>query len=216
MIDLHMHTLHSDGVLIPAELARRAQVKGYKAMAFTDHVDQSNLEDLVPVIAATAKALTLGTGMLILGGVEITHVPPKQIPGLVKAARSLGAEVVVVHGETPVEPVAPGTNLAAIKAGADILAHPGLITLAEAQMAKKQGVALEITSRHGHSLTNGHVAKIAMQSKCDLVINSDCHAPGDIHSPDLMRKVVLGAGLAVTQLKIMQSNALKLCKQARG
>lgn len=216
MIDLHMHTLHSDGVLIPAELARRAQVKGYKAMALTDHVDQSNLEDLVPVIAATAKALTLGTGMLILGGVEITHVPPKQIPGLVKAARSLGAEVVVVHGETPVEPVAPGTNLAAIKAGADILAHPGLITLAEAQMAKKQGVALEITSRHGHSLTNGHVAKIAMQSKCDLVINSDCHAPGDIHSPDLMRKVVLGAGLAVTQLKIMQSNALKLCKQARG
>jgi histidinol phosphatase-like PHP family hydrolase len=215
MIDLHMHTLHSDGVLIPAELARRAFVKGYKAMAFTDHVDQSNLEDLVPVIAATAKALTLGTGMLVLGGVEITHVPPKQIPGLVKAARSLGAELVIVHGETPVEPVAPGTNRAAIRAGVDILAHPGLITLEEAKLAKKLGVALEITSRSGHSLTNGHVAKIATQAKCNLVINSDCHSPSDIHTPDMIRKVVLGAGLAATQVKTMQQNALQVCKKAR-
>jgi len=216
MIDLHMHTLHSDGDLIPAELVRRAQVQGYRALALTDHVDQSNLEDLVPAIAATAKALTLGTGVLVLAGVEITHVPPKQIPGLIKVARELGAEIVVVHGETPVEPVAPGTNRAAIQGKADILAHPGLITLAEARLARQNGVALEITSRSGHALTNGHVARIAVQAKCKLVINSDCHAARDIHTPDFIKKVIAGAGLPLTQLKVMQVNAANICRRARS
>ena len=44
MIDLHTHTLYSDGELIPAELWRRAQVKGYRYLAITDHVDASNFE----------------------------------------------------------------------------------------------------------------------------------------------------------------------------
>ncbi|MCD4812363.1 histidinol phosphate phosphatase domain-containing protein [bacterium] len=215
MIDLHMHTFHSDGVLLPAELVRRAKVAGYQAMAITDHVDQSNIEELVPQMAAAAKALTMGYNMLVLAGVELTHVPPKQISGLIKAARSLGAEIIVVHGETPVEPVAAGTNRAAIMAGADIVAHPGLITLAEARLAKQKGVALELTSRGGHSLANGHVAKIALQAKCDLVINSDTHAPQDLHSKALLGKVVAGAGLPVSAVKVLQANALKICKRAR-
>jgi histidinol phosphatase-like PHP family hydrolase len=67
----------------------------------------------------------------------------------------------VVHGETIVEPVLPGTNRAAIAAGVDILAHPGLITKEEAMLAAQKGVLLEITTRRGHSFTNGHVASIA-------------------------------------------------------
>ena len=43
-IDLHMHTLCSDGELLPIELARRAKIMGHEAIAFTDHVDLSNLE----------------------------------------------------------------------------------------------------------------------------------------------------------------------------
>ena len=43
-------------------------------------------------------------------------------------ARALGAQIVLVHGETIVEPVPPGTNHQAIEAGVDILAHPGLIS----------------------------------------------------------------------------------------
>jgi len=52
MIDLHTHTLFSDGVLLPAELARRAQVLGYQALAMTDHVDSSNLEFVLPRLVA--------------------------------------------------------------------------------------------------------------------------------------------------------------------
>jgi histidinol phosphatase-like PHP family hydrolase len=213
MIDLHMHTLMSDGELIPAELVQRAKVAGYKVMAITDHVDQSNLEDVVPRIQQAALALSQGSGILVLAGAEITHVSPKYIPDLIAQARALGADVVVVHGETPMEPVPEGTNHAAILGRADILAHPGLITLEDAKLAKKNGVCLEITSRHGHSLTNGHVAKIALQAKCSLVIDSDTHAPNNLHSPELMKKVVLGAGLPLAQLALMQKNAALICQR---
>jgi histidinol phosphatase-like PHP family hydrolase len=215
MIDLHMHTFHSDGELIPAELVRRAQAAGYRALAITDHADQSNLEDLILHALAAAKALSEGFRMKVLAGLELTHVPPLQIPGLIRRARELGAEIVLVHGETPVEPVAVGTNRAAIEGGADILAHPGLLTLADARLAQRRGVALELTSRGGHSLTNGHVAKIAMQAGCHLVVDSDTHAPGDIHSPELRKKVVVGAGLPVSKLESCEAYAWKICQRAR-
>ena len=41
--DLHTHSTHSDGMLIPAEVARTAQVQGYLGIALTDHVDSSNI-----------------------------------------------------------------------------------------------------------------------------------------------------------------------------
>jgi histidinol phosphatase-like PHP family hydrolase len=213
MIDLHMHTLMSDGDLIPAELVQRAKAAGYRALAITDHADQSNLEEMVPALVRAARELTIGSGILVLPGVEITHVPPAQIPGLIARARVLGATVVVVHGETPVEPVPTGTNRAAIAGHADILAHPGLITPEDARLAKANGVFLEITSRGGHSLTNGHVAKTALQAKCQLLCNSDTHTPGNLHSPELRKKVVLGAGLPLEQLAAMQKNAEAICRR---
>ncbi|MCK5218575.1 histidinol phosphate phosphatase domain-containing protein [bacterium] len=216
MIDLHMHTLHSDGELIPAELVRRAQIAGYRAMALTDHADQSNLEILLSKLKAAAQDLTSGFGIMVLAGVEITHVPPKQIPGLIRKAREEGAEVVVVHGETPVEPVAGGTNRAAIAGGADILAHPGMITLAEARQARLRGVALELSSRKGHCLTNGHVARVALQAGCALVINSDAHAVQDIHSRDMVKKVAAGAGLSPAKMNFCKRNALEICRRVRG
>ena len=71
----------------------------------------------------------------------------------------MGAKVVNVHGETIVEPVEPGTTAPpSARATVNILAHPGLITPEEAAIAAANGVYLEISSRRGHSLTNGHVA----------------------------------------------------------
>jgi len=194
MIDLHTHTTFSDGELIPAEAARRAKVAGYRAMAFTDHADDSNL---ALILECVRKVTAYGphAGIDLLAGVELTHVPPALIPGLTDKARGLGAQVVVVHGETVVEPVERGTNLAAIEAGVDILAHPGLITPEEVRLAAQKGVALEITTRKGHSLTNGHVAALARTHGATLVIDNDAHAPGDWVSREMRRAVALGAGL---------------------
>ena len=194
MIDLHTHTLFSDGVLLPFELARRAEAAGYKAIAFTDHVDPSNIEHVVTSLVRAASELRGEIGVKVIPGAELTHVPPKLIGKLAERARDLGALVVLVHGETLVEPVAPGTNLAAIEAGVDILAHPGLITPEEAALAAKLGVALEISTRKGHSLTNGHVARVGLEAGATLVINNDAHEPRDLVDEAQARRIFIGAG----------------------
>jgi len=53
----------------------------------------------------------------------------------------------------------------------DILSHPGLINAEEVALAAAAGVCLEITTRKGHSLTNGYVAKLAPAAGAKLVIN---------------------------------------------
>ena len=195
MIDLHTHTLFSDGELVPAELIRRAEAIGYKAIALTDHVDSSNIDLVVPRIAAAIKKIRDYISIEAIPGAEITHAPPRIIPDLVKEARLLGAGIVVVHGETLVEPVAPGTNRAAIESNADILAHPGLISEEDILFAKENGVTLEITARKGHSLSNGHVAAMAMRFGAPICINTDAHSPLDLITRDFARKILLASGI---------------------
>lgn len=195
MIDLHTHSLFSDGVLVPAELVRRAIVKGYEAIAITDHADGSNFDFIVPRIVLAAEELSGVWPITVIPGIEITHVPPSMIADLVAEARELGAVWVVCHGESPVEPVEEGTNRAGILSGADMLAHPGFITKQDAALAARKGVYLEITARKGHSLTNGHVAKVATEAGANLVINTDGHEPGDLITLEFAKQVLAGAGL---------------------
>jgi putative hydrolase len=216
MIDLHTHSLLSDGALVPAELVRRAVVKGYEAIAITDHADSSNLDFIVPRVARVALELSGSWPIAVIPGIELTHVPLPDIAKLVKEARRLGARVVVVHGETPVEPVIPGTNRAAILAGADILSHPGLITKADAALAAKRGVCLEISARKGHSLANGHVAKMAMETGAKLVINTDGHEPGDLISDEFALDVLAGAGLGRKDAEKTLRNSRELVNNILG
>ncbi len=146
MIDLHTHTLFSDGELLPSELVRRAEMTGYEAVALTDHADSSNLDWIVPRLVQVCKDLNAHWKIRALPGIELTHVPPVMIAGMAQKARALGALIVVVHGETLVEPVPPMTNRMAIEAGVDILAHPGLITAEEVVLAREGKVALEISA----------------------------------------------------------------------
>jgi len=213
MIDLHTHTLFSDGVLLPTELARRAQVIGYRAMAFTDHVDHSNLKHVLENILRVCEVLNRQGTLTVVPGVEITHVHPDEYQGLVSQARELGARLVVAHGETLVEPVAPGTNRAAIEAGVDFVAHPGLISEQEVKLAAERGVCLEITIRKGHSLSNGHVAGLARKFKAPLLCNSDTHAPQDLVTREMGEKILLGAGLTGDEAKDVFLNSEKLVKK---
>ena len=194
MIDLHTHSTFSDGELIPSELVRRAVVKGYKAIAITDHVDFTNIEHVLSCVK-NVKSLEEDYDIRIFTGVELTHVPPGKMPSLVEKARQLGAEIIVVHGETTVEPVPEGTNHTALSLDIDILAHPGLITLEDAQKAKDNWICLEITSRNGHNRTNGHVARMAKETGAALTVNTDSHAPGDLITDEVAFQIALGAGL---------------------
>lgn len=192
--DLHTHTVYSDGELIPAELVRRAMVLGHDVIAITDHVDMTNVEF---VASNVAKAVELCEDYItVIPGVEITHVPPSKIDKVAKMARNNGAEWIVVHGETVTEPVAPGTNRASAEnPEIDVLAHPGFITLEEAQIARDNDVILEITGRMGHNITNGHVVNMARAVGAKMVIDSDTHAPENLMDEAAARIVALGAGM---------------------
>ena len=196
MYDFHTHTFLSDGVLSPIELIRRALVRGYKAMAVTDHVGVGNLEWVVKTLIKDCAEATKRWDILALPGVEITHVPKEDIDLVARTAKELGAKLVTVHGETIVEPVEPGTNQAAVRsASVDILAHPGLIAYDDARLAAENGVYLEVSARKGHSLANGHVARVAKQAGAAIVLDSDAHEPDDLLTPELSRKIAVGAGL---------------------
>ena len=207
MIDLHTHSLFSDGVLVPSELARRAESAGLTGIGITDHGDSSNIDFIVPRIVAVSCDLNRFMNIKVIPGIELTHVPPSLIAECARRARNLGARIIIVHGETIVEPVAPGTNRAALETDINILAHPGLISEEEVLLAKERGILLEITARKGHSLTNGHVAKLAAEAGAKLAMNTDTHDPSDLINRDQALKVVLGAGLTEADFDIMQQNA---------
>jgi len=213
MIDLHTHSLLSDGELLPSELVRRAEVKGYQAIAITDHVDASNIDWVISRLVKDCNELGKYFQIKVLPGAELTHVPPESIKPLAEEARKLGAKIVIVHGETIVEPVAPHSNLKALESPIDILAHPGLINEEEVKLARKNSIMLEITSRKGHCLTNGHVAKLALKIGAGLVLNTDAHSPEDLITIDQARQIALGAGLDEDDFSRLTMNARELLRK---
>jgi histidinol phosphatase-like PHP family hydrolase len=201
LYDLHTHSILSDGEMLPIELIRRMAVLGYTTVAITDHVDASNTTSVIQSLGLVRESARI-FGVKLLCGVEITHVPPSQIADLAKSAKDFGADIVIVHGETTVEPVAAGTNHAACTCKyVNVLAHPGLITREDAILAVKNGIALEITSRGGHNRTNGHVAQVARETGCQVVVDSDAHAPHDILDERAKFVVAKGAGLTDAECK---------------
>lgn len=213
--DFHTHSTLSDGALSPIELIRRAQVRNYKAIAITDHVGVGYLERIIKEIADDCALARQHWDIIAIPGVELTHLPPAAICEAAKRAKELGAWLVVVHGESIIEPVEKGTNSAALRCPyVDILAHPGLLTIDEAELAANNGIFLEISARKGHSLTNGHIAQLARLTGAKLLLNSDAHNPSDLLSPDLVRRIAQGAGLNEEEsVEVLTINACALLEK---
>lgn len=205
MFDLHIHSLLSDGALLPSEIARRYEEKGYKIIAITDHCDYSNIKQNIKAILEFCEHWPRDSQIKVLPGVELTHIPLEQFKPLARYARKQGIRIIIGHGETPVEPVIKGTNSCALLADIDILAHPGNITGEDAGLAGKRGIFLELTARRGHSQGNTHVAKIARAAGANLVIDNDAHTPEDIIGIDELKKVALSAGLSNIEINQLYS-----------
>lgn len=213
-VDLHIHSIFSDGELLPSEIARRAYVLDHEAVAITDHVDASNIDCIERIIDAVLD-IKDNWDIQVIPGAEITHAPVEVIDKLTNRARKLGAEIIVVHGETIAEPVVGGTNLNAVSCPeVNILAHPGLITIEEAEIAKENDIALELSSRAGHCLTNGHVAKMSLEVGAKLVVNTDTHSPQDLISQGTAYKIALGAGIPENHIsKVLNENPKRILKK---
>jgi putative hydrolase len=215
LYDFHTHTLLSDGDLGAVELIRRAEVEGYTAIGISDHAAAGNLECVVTAAVRDCELIRRFWKIQAIPGAELTHVPPETIDELAKKAKQLGAKIVVVHGETIVEPVPAGTNLAAVKSPhVDILAHPGLILPEEAALAARNNIFLELSARAGHCLCNGRVASLALEAGARLLVDSDAHAPGDLLNETHQTKVAQGAGLSNAEIeKALRINPEELLKR---
>jgi putative hydrolase len=217
LYDFHSHTFHSDGVLSPLELIRRASVIGYSAIALTDHVGVGSLARVIREVSVDCELARSQWGILAIPGVELTHLPCGAIGEIAEKSKKLGARLVVVHGESPAEPVEAGTNLAAVRSPfVDILAHPGHITAEVAELAARNGVFLEITARSGHSATNKHVAKAAAKAKASILINSDAHSEDDFLTEALIEQILEQSGISARKFRqIIELNPLKLLQRIR-
>jgi histidinol phosphatase-like PHP family hydrolase len=218
LTDFHTHTFLSDGVLSPCEMIRYGVAGGYSMIALTDHVGAGTMERVLKELRTDCQLAGKAWGIKTLVGVELTHVPAQAVSSLATQAKSFGADLVIVHGETITEPVAAGTNRAAVSCSdVDILAHPGLLSTEEARLAAKNGVFLEISARRGHAYTNGHVVRVAREAGAELIINSDSHQPGDLLTEEFRRQVGFGAGLDATELeKVLSETPQKLLQKLEG
>ena len=72
---------------------------------------------------------------------------------------------------------------------------------------------LERSTRGGHSLANGHVARLAQEAGAKLLLNSDAHAPRDLMTRDFAGRVAEGAGLPRDALSALLSNAERLLER---
>jgi len=208
MYDFHTHSLLSDGCLLPSELARRYEEKGYNAIAITDHVDISNIKRVVSEIVNFCENWPKNR-IKVLPGIELTHIPLEQFSKLTKYARKHGIKIIVAHGESPIEPVVKGTNKAALNSDIDILAHPGKITKEDVLLAKKKNIFLEVTARKGHRQTNSHVIKMARAYGANLIINTDSHSPENIPAPNELKKIAIKSGLSTKEIAKIYQNAQK-------
>lgn len=216
--DFHTHSFHSDGVLLPIELIRRAIVAGYEAIGITDHVSPGNLRAVVEALVADCRLAEEHWDIRAIAGVELTHLPPPAIAETAAEARRLGAELVIVHGETPTEPVPAGTNLAALQCpDVDILAHPGALSGDMAALAAGNGIFLEVSAHRGHGLGNGAVVAAGRDHGASFLVNSDAHSPDALLSARTARRVALGAGLSEEEAEIvLDDNPRRLLENIDG
>jgi putative hydrolase len=213
-IDFHTHSIFSDGMLLPAAMAREAEMKGMSAIAITDHVDASNMEEVLAALTKFVKKQGKTMPIQVLPGVELSYLRPDLLKDYARQARKLGAKVIIVHGQSPVEPVIPGTNLEAVKLKGlvDILAHPGnTLTEEEARLAKENGIFLELSNRRGHKEGNRHVAQMAKKTGAKLLVNTDSHSEADLITQEQAYQVALDAGLSEEEaIKVVRDNPLEL------
>ena len=204
MFDFHIHVNCSGGRggLLPSEAMRLAKCAGFRAVGLIVRADPSTLPILLPTLKTLVKTCSL-------------------LPDAVGQAREQGAALILAHGESIprqlADVVETGTNLAAINAGVDILAHPGLITVEDAQLAAEKGVLLELNTAPRHCLANGHIVRMAERFGCELLLNSDASSSADFESPDvtqaLRKAAALGAGLDAEGLSRLHVTERKLVQK---
>ncbi len=90
--DLHCHSTHSDGLLPPAEVVRRASSRGVDVVALTDHDELSGLAEAADAAREAGIALVAGSELSVSWDDQTIHVVALAIdPACAELADGLGA-----------------------------------------------------------------------------------------------------------------------------
>ena len=73
-VDLHCHSRMSDGVLVPAELVRRARANGVRIHALTDHDELGGLAEAAREAARCDIAFVPGVEVSVTWAGETIHI----------------------------------------------------------------------------------------------------------------------------------------------
>jgi histidinol phosphatase-like PHP family hydrolase len=207
IVDLHAHSTFSDGALTPRQLFEAAQRRGYNLLALTDHGTAETYREVAGRVRDEVDRLRSLVSMQVLAGIELTDLEPSDISDAAREARREGAQIVVVHGECVTMDTRPGTNAAAARSEwVDVLAHPGLISCADAQACLESDVCLELSARRGHSYGNGWVFRTAMAAGAQLVVNSDSHDEAGLLSAAKVEAIVRGAGASEAEARSIEAS----------
>ena len=119
-VEMHCHTVASDGDMQPKELVQRAIKRGYKGICLTDHNTTSNVLEVKKygekyglVVAGGIEWTTFWGHMTVIGGnsdIDWKSITPKNINANIIRARSLGDIVTIAHPKRIGSPLCMGCH----------------------------------------------------------------------------------------------------------
>lgn len=119
-VEMHCHTVASDGDMQPEELVQNAIKRGYKAICLTDHNTVSNVEETKKygdkyglVVAGGIEWTTFWGHLTVIGGnsdVNWLDITPQNINGLIVRAREQGDIVTLAHPKRIGSPICVGCH----------------------------------------------------------------------------------------------------------
>jgi DNA polymerase (family X) len=209
--DLHMHTTASDGTCSIEEMIAEAKRRGYQYMAITDHSKsqiQANglkadrlLEHIQAIHAAAREAAK--SGMLVLAGTEVDILADGSLDYEDDLLAQLDWVIASPHSALSQE-TEPATQRL-VKAAANpyvcVLGHPTGRLIPERRglepdmskvifAAARHGVALELSAHYMRLDVRDIHARMAVEAKVPLCINTDAHALAHF---DMMKYGILTA-----------------------
>jgi predicted metal-dependent phosphoesterase TrpH len=175
-IDLHTHTLASDGALSPQQLVAAAGACGLRVLAVTDHDTVAGVQPAIDAAIGTTLCVLPGVELSALHGTQSVHLLGYGIdytsPFLVKKLRALStgreerAHLIVELLEEMGAPI-PWERVAAL--GKDTIARPHI-----AQVLVEQGHAKDVADAFNRFLGDGCPAylpssRMSLKEAVDLV-----------------------------------------------
>lgn len=119
-VEMHCHTVASDGDMQPKELVQNAIKRGYKAICLTDHNTTSNVDEVKRygkkyglIVAGGIEWTTFWGHLTVLGGnsdIDWKSITPSNINANIIRARQLGDIVTLAHPKRIGSPLCMGCH----------------------------------------------------------------------------------------------------------